>query len=164
MCWPAGSLISLGATIAGQHDFLVFSMPYQLFSSWTDTNAKFVRLDPGSAFWLPYGWYGFILHRPSLDDVASVLCQPYVTTALAHQCAVWNLVSEALQAHIHQSAKDGNKWYVKNGTTFTEWLKSKAPAGGTSASSGPPKAICNEAPAPLPARVEDSQDPDDDLT
>ena len=164
MCWPAGSLISLGSTIAGQHDFLMKAMPYQLFSCWADTHAKFVRLTPGSAFWMPYGWYGFMLARPSDEDVVSVLAQPYVTMALAHQCALWNLVSDALQTNIQQSVKDGNKWYVQNGPSFIEWLRSKPPAGDSAASScGQPQAICN-GPPHTQMESPDADDGEDDPT
>ena len=143
MCWPVSSLLSLGVSVSGQLDFINRAMPYKSFSVWADNKARFVRLVPGSAFWMPYGWYGLMLSRPADDNHVSVLTQPYVTKVLAHACPDWPAVSADLQAIVAQMVKENTPWYVKHGSTVVEWLKAEVSGATAASASGQPKAICN---------------------
>ena len=120
-------------------------MSYKCFHDWADEHAHFVRLEVGSALWLPYGWYAAALFRPGQSNFGALFVQPYITKALADKCGQWQAVSSALKEIIEANLQSGRERMsdaVKKETM--EWLVS---SGTPSASAS--HADSKEAPIPI---------------
>ena len=121
-------MLNLGARLDTQCEWLFNGgLNSSQFKTWADNSCKIVRLDIGSAMWIPYGWYAASLARPGPDDYVSWISQPYINKQLASQCKDWAAVS-ADQVQMTQSAMQAGspKSYVEFGQTWMEWLRSDA--------------------------------------
>ena len=126
--WPVDSILSRGASVGNQYQFLFKEMGNKVFSEWASQSMLFGRVLPGETLWIPYGWYGTAISRIA-DPVeyARAMIQPCVTAAMAQECAEWPAVSNYLASYLGEKlASKSSSLYESWARSAVEWLRKTA--------------------------------------
>ena len=126
--WSAKSTKLRGSSVDGQLEFLFKELASSTFNSWADENLRFVCMEQGSAAWVPYGWFGVFIARPSEHAASTAMLQPYVNQLLASQCDEWGEVSQFVASQIEGWVRRGLKVWQTIGPSSLEWLRARPSA------------------------------------
>ena len=145
--WPGTSTTLRGALLADQWRVLFYELSASSFKEWADQELHYCLLPRHTAAWIPYGWFGAIIARPSEYAVASCISLPYVSHQMASECPDWGAVSKFLIEDIEHFKTKGPKVWASIGDTAIEWLRN------TAASPTPPSK-----PIPIADRISTATD------